>query len=148
HLWVGWNRFTGQNKPTSTVGGEERASNVSHIFIRVPSGLTNPLNGPNNIYVYRNFFWDDVDHTSSHYSSSSGGESMCIYIGHSHPEASDEVLRLTNVVIEENYFPKASNGHSRPRSIYSKRGCDMIRNRDTHAYGNFGQRHGAGSKIY
>lgn len=111
----------------------------------MPGTFTSQTAGAYDIYNYRNFFWDDTNHQQ--YNSSNGGESMCCYVGPDHPGPAD-LGTLLNVVFEENYFPRGSNNHNRPRSIYSKYGCQMIRNRITHAYGNFGQRHGWGSKIW
>ena len=146
HVWVGWNRFTGRNSPTGTDGsGNPTTLNCFQFKINVPGSFPSQTSGPYEIYCYRNFFWDDTNHRL--YSSNDGGESMCCYIGNDHPGPAD-LGTLLNVAFEENYLPAAANGHSRPRSIYAKRGCGIIRNRSTHAYGVFGQRHGWGSKIY
>lgn len=145
HVWTGWNRFTGRNSPTGTDGsGNPTTLNCFQYKINVPGNFPTQTSGPYDIYCYRNFFWDDVNHRL--YSNNDGGESMCCYVGNDHPGPAD-LGTLLNIVFEENYLP-AAGGNSRPRSIYSKRGCSMIRNRSTHAYGVFGQRHGWGSKIY
>ena len=49
HIWIGWNRFTGRNY--TSLG-------LSHIYFDQPSGGKWSIaeNGPNNVWIYRNFF--------------------------------------------------------------------------------------------
>ncbi len=104
HIWIGWNRFTGQNR--SSLG-------LSHIFFDQPSGgkWSVAENGPNNIWIYRNFFWDNIG---------AGAEDHCVYFGHSKPLGND-IGRMLNVSIEYNLIHRDTK---RTRGIYVKRGCD------------------------
>ena len=147
HIWNGWCRFTGRNTPTS--GG--KAPNCFQWFMDLPDGgqFTTPTAGPYDIYLYRSYFWDDTDHRNypSDPPELSGGESMHIYIGHSHPKGSD-LGRMQNVVIEENLVVSAAAGLGRMRSIYVKRSCDIVRNKCEVTVGFANNRHGWGARIY
>lgn len=146
HVWFGYNRLTGRNTATGTdPDGNPAAPNCFHLYVKLPAGNAAASAYPHDLIFYDNFWWDDTNHGV--YKSNYGGESMNCYIGDSHPTGSSPLLRLLNVVFEENYLPGAA-GKCRKRSIYSKRGCDFIRNLSTHSIGVFGQRHGAGSRIY
>ena len=150
HVWLGWNRFTGRNTRTGGTDAAPTAPNCFQLYVKLPAGNAAASAYPHDLFFYRNLFWDDTDHSKypTDPPTAGGKESMNCYIGDSHPVGAGATGRLTNVIFEENFFPGPTAGLGRPRSIYVKRGCSMIRNRSTHAYGVFGQRHGWGSKIY
>ena len=127
HIWIGWNRFTGQNR--SSLG-------LSHIFFDQPSGgkWSVAENGPNYIWIYRNFFWDNIG---------TGAEDHCVYFGHSKPLGND-IGRMLDVSIEYNLIHRDTK---RTRGIYVKRGCDLLYNQ-IDCRGDFTVRHGWGSRCW
>jgi len=141
YVAIGWNRFTGRNSFSPDSAG----TNVSHTYVEFPVDYPNPDAGPRDIYIYRNFYWDDVDHSG--FNTETGGESMHVYFGDAKVIGNDE-FRMTNVLVEENYFEGDSANKGRPRSIYSKRGMDAFRNHSKITNGIFGARHGWGFRYW
>ena len=125
HIWIGWNRFT---------GGNTLEAAINHIKIELPGSFPSTLSGPNNIFIYRNFFFD---------AKSDYGEDHHIYIGDCKPDGRD-IGRMENVVIEYNLIPVGSR---RARMIYLKRACDLMFN-DIGSRGNVGFRHGFGGRVW
>ncbi len=127
HIWIGWNRFTGQNRTSMA---------LSQIFFDQPPGgkWSVAENGPNNVWIYRNFFWDNIG---------AGAEDHCIYFGHTRPSGND-IGRMLNVSIEYNLIHR---DNKRTRGFYVKRGCDLLYNQ-MDCIGNFTVRHGWGSRCW
>jgi hypothetical protein len=123
---IGWNRFTGRNFTGAA---------LSHIFVELPSDreFKTPEAGPNNIFIYRNFFWD---------SSSRAAEDHVIYFGGS--KYIDNVGRMLETYVEYNLIHADTK---RARGLYIKRGIDLNYNQ-MDCGGNFGFRHGAGGRCW
>jgi hypothetical protein len=125
YIWLGWNRFTGQNATTNS---------RDQIFFSMPGedDWRSNTNGPHQIYIYSNFFWDNL---------ASGNEDHSIYFGDTKAGVRDVPI-MWEVWIEENFWHVDCN---RRRILYLKRGAHVMYNQCNASGLNWGTRHGRAS---
>jgi hypothetical protein len=138
HVWVGWSRFTG--KCAQAFGA------FSHLYMQIPDNWPNINSGPHDIYIYRNFFFDN---TSPAPTQDQSPENHVIYFGESKAQP-DDLGVISECYVEYNKIYHDGTGRSRTRGIYLKRGCVMRYNDVSipDGAGNNGFRHSRGGEIY
>lgn len=129
YFQIGWNRFTGRNKTTSS---------CDHIYFWLPNSgdYKKPTDGPNNGSIHYNYF-DDPASTKS-------AEDHSVYFGAT-KAASNDLPMMQNVYVDYNFWASTCE---RTRLLYLKRGCYVRRNTCLANGRNFGIRHGKESIFW